>query len=179
MTKHTKTKGEQEQDINKIRRMLTKVGYIPYQRSTYAAVKGEVTDDIRNNNSPLLISRLLYAVYRWQGTYGNQMEAERNAQKVRELLLEMRKTQTSCYNFMVPKLALEILESPGHYHEVMINTETMPPSFWNWFLIGYDKCNRDEDKMLAYTRVYNASKMKMSKVSAKKRMREVFQDIVE
>lgn len=179
MTKHTKTKGEQEQDLNKIRRMLTKVGYIPYQRSTYAAVKGEVTDDIRNNNSPLLISRLLYAVYRWQGTYGNQIEAERNAQKVRELLMEMKRTQTSCYNFMIPKLALEILESPGHYHEIMINTETMPPSFWNWFLIGYNKCNRDEDKMLAYTRVYNASKMKMSKVSAKKRMRETFQDVVE
>lgn len=179
MTKHTKTKGEQEQDIRKIRHMLTKVGYIPYQRGTYASVKSEVTDDIRNNNSPLLISRLLYAVYRWQGTYGNQMEAERNALKVRELLIEMRRTQTSCYNFMIPKLALEILESPGHYHEVMINTETMPPSFWNWFLIGYKKCNRDEDKMLAYTRVYSASKMKMSKVPAKKKMRETFQDVVE
>ncbi len=176
ITKHTKTKGEQEADIRKIRRMLTKVGYIPYQRSTYASLKGEVTDDIRNNNSPLLISKLLYAVYRWQGTYGNQIEAEKNAKKVRELLLKMRKTEVSCYNFMIPKLALEILESPGHYHEVMVNTETMPPSFWNWFLIGYNKLGRDEDKLLAYTRVYNASKMKMSKVPAKKKMRETFQD---
>lgn len=179
MTKHTKTKGEQEQDILKIRRMLAKVGYIPYQRGTYASVKGEVTDDIRNNNSPLLISRLLYAVYRWQGTYGNQIEAEKNAKKVRELLLEMKKTQTSCYNFIIPKLALEIIQSPGHYHEVMINTETMPPSFWNWFLIGYNKSKRDEDKMLAYTRVYSASKTKMSKVPAKKKIRETFQDVVE
>jgi hypothetical protein len=179
MTRHTKTKGEQDQDILKIRKMLTKVGYIPYQRGTYTAVKSEVTEDIRNSNSPLLISRLLYAVYRWQGTYGNQREAEKNAKKVRELLIEMRRTQTSCFNFMIPKLALEILESPGHYHEVMINTETMPPSFWNWFLIGYNKCSRDEDKLLAYTRVYNASKMKMSKVPAKKRMRETFQDVAE
>ena len=159
--------------------MLTKVGYIPYQRGTYSAVKSEVTDDIRNNNSPLLISRLLYAVYRWQGTYGNQIEAERNAKNVRELMLEMRKTQTSCYNFMIPKLALEIIESPGHYHELMINTETMPPSFWNWFLIGYSKCKRDEDKMLVYTRVYNASRMRMSKIPAKKKMRELFRDVVE
>ena len=179
MTKHTKTKGQQEQDIQKIRRMLSKVGYIPYQRGTYASVKGEVTDDIRNNNSPLLISRLLYAVYRWQGTYGNQIEAEKNAKTVRELLLEMKKTQTSCYNFIIPKLALEIIESPGHYHEVMVNTETVPPSFWNWFLIGYNRCKRDEDKMLAYTRVYNASKMRMSKIPAKKKMRETFQDVVE
>lgn len=179
LTKHTKTKGEQEKDIEKIRRMLSKVGYIPYQRSTYASVKGEVTDDVRNNNSPLLISRLLYAVYRWQGTYGNQIEAEKNAKTVRELLLEMRKAQRSCYDFVIPKLALEIIESPGHYHEVMINTETMPASFWNWFLIGYKRCKKDEDKMLTYTRVYNASKMKMSAVPAKKKIREAFQDVVE
>ncbi len=179
MTRHTKTKGEQERDIKKIKRMLTKVGYIPYQRSNYAALKAEVTDDVRNNNSPLLISRLLYAVYRWQGTYGNQLEAERSARTVRDLLLEMRKTQTSCYNFVIPKLALEIIESPGHYHELIVNTETMPPSFWNWFLIGYNKCKRDEDKMLAYTRVYSASKTKMSKIPAKKKIRQTFQDVVE
>ncbi len=179
LARHTKTKNEQEQDIKKIRRMLSKVGYIPYQRAAYSSVKGEVTDDIRNNTSPLLISRLLYAVYRWQGTYGNQIEAEKNAKAVRELFLEMRKTQTSCFNFMIPKLALEILESPGHYHEVMINTETMPPSFWNWFIIGYERCRRDEDKMLSYTRVYNASKNRMSAVPAKKKMREIFKDVVE
>ena len=178
-TLHAKTKGEKEQDLQKIRRMLSKVGYIPYQRATYTSLKPEVTDDIRNNNSPLLISRLLYAVYRWQGTYGNQMKAEKCANRVRKLLLEMRKTQTSCFNFMIPKLALEIIESPGHYHEVMINTETMPPSFWNWFLIGYNKSKEDEDKMLAYTRVYSASKAKMSRIPAKKKMRETFKDVVE
>ena len=108
----------------------------------------------------------------------NQIEAEKNAKKVRELILEMRRTQVSCYNFLISKLALEIIESPGHYHEVMINTETVPPSFWNWFLIGYNRCKGD-DKLLAYTRVYNASKEKMSRVPAKKKMRETFQDMVE
>ena len=91
----------------------------------------------------------------------------------------MRKTQTSCFNFMIPKLALEIIESPGHYHGVMIKTETMPPSFWNRFLIGYNKSKEDEDKMLAYTRVYSASKAKMSRIPAKKKMRETFKDVVE
>ena len=38
--------------MQKIRRMLSKVGYIPYQRATYTSLKPEVTDDIRNNNSP-------------------------------------------------------------------------------------------------------------------------------
>ena len=33
--------------------------------------------------------------------------------------------------------------------------------------------------MLTYTRVYNASKMKMSAVPAKKKIREAFQDVVE
>ena len=179
MTRHTKTKNQQEQDIQKIRRMLGKVGYIPYQRGKYTDLKSEVTDDIRNNNSPLLISRLLFAVYRWQGTYGNQIEAEKAARNVRELILEMRRTQTTCYNFMISKLALEIIESPGHYHEVMVNTDTVPPSFWNWFLIGYNKCKRDDDKLLAYTRVYSASKARMSRVPAKKKMRETFQDVVE
>ncbi len=179
LNKHTKTRGEQEKDIQKIRRMLSGVGYIPYQRASYASVKGEVTDDIRNNSSPLLISRLLYAVYRWQGTYGNQMEAEKTATAVRSLLLEMKRTQRSCYNFIIPKLALEIIESPGHYHELIVNTETMPPSFWNWFLIGYNRSMRDEEKMLAYTRVYSASRRNMSKVPAKKKMRETFQNIVE
>ena len=70
---------------------------------------------------------------------------------------------------MIPKLALEIIESPGHYHEVMINTETMPPSFWNWFLIGYNKSKEDEDKMLAYTRVYSASKSENVENSGKEK----------
>lgn len=178
-TRHPKTKGEKEKDLQKIRRMLSRVGYIPYQRLTYASLKAEVKDDIENSNSPLLISRLLYAFYRWQGTYGNQIQAEKYAGRVKALLMEMRKTQTSCFNYMIPKLALEIIESPGHYHEIMINTETMPPSFWNWFLIGYNKNKKNDDKRLAYTRVYGASKARMAKVPAKKKIRETFADSVE
>ena len=179
LTRKTKTKGEQEADIEKVRRMLSKVGYIPYQKETYASIKNEVNDDIRSNNSPLLVSRLLYAVYRWQGTYGNQPEAEQAAQKVRELLLEMRQTEKSCYDYMIPKLALEIIESMGHYHEVIVNAETMTKSFWDWFLIGYGKCDRDEGKLLNYTRVYMASKNRMQKIPARKRLEELFDGIAE
>lgn len=179
LTLHDKTKGAVEADIEKIRRMLSKVGYIPYQRETYQSIKGEVNDDIRSNNSPLLLSRLLYAVYRWQGSYGNQIEAEKNARAVRELLMEMKKTQKSCYDFVIPKLALEIIESPGHYHEVIVNTETMPRSFWDWFLIGCGKCRRDDDKLLNYTRVYMANKASMSRIPARKKLDEIFNDIAQ
>lgn len=179
LTRHDKTKGAVEADIEKIRRMLREVGYIPYQKETYQSIKGEVNDDIRSNKSPLLISRLLYAVYRWQGSYGNQIEAEKNARTVRELLLELGATQKSCYDFIIPKLALEIIESPGHYHEVIVNTDTMPKSFWDWFLIGYGRCKRDDDKLLNYTRVYMASKANMSRIPARKKLSEVFNGIAE
>lgn len=176
LIKHTKTRGEQEKDIENIRKMLSKVGYIPYQRNSYRDLKREVSNDINDSNSPLLLSRLLDAVYKWQSKYGNQSAAEKAALKVRELLLEMKKTERSCYNFIIPKLALEIIESQGHYHEVIINTETMPASFWNWFLIGYNHCKRD-DAIITYTRVYSASKKKIAKLPVRQKMRQTFQNV--
>lgn len=176
LTKHTKTRGEQEKDMQHIHKMLGKVGYIPFQRNKYRDLKREVSYDMNDSNSPLLLSRLLDAVYKWQGSYGNQSSAEKAAQKVRELLLEMKKTQRSCYNFVIPKLALEIIESQGHYHEVIINTDTMPASFWNWFLIGYNNCKRD-DAIIAYSRIYSASKKKISKLPVRQQMRQTFQNV--
>ncbi|MCC8168955.1 MAG: hypothetical protein LIO59_00975 [Oscillospiraceae bacterium] len=176
LVKHTKTRGEQERDMENIHKMLAKVGYIPYQRNTYRDLKREVTNDMNDSNSPLLLSRLLDSVYKWQNKYGNQSATEKAAEKVRSLLLEMKKTERSCYNFIIPKLALEIIESQGHYHEIIINTETMPASFWNWFLIGYNRCKRD-DALIAYTRVYSASKKKISKLPIRQKMRETFQNV--
>lgn len=176
LVKHTKTRGEQERDMEKIHRMLTKVGYIPYQRKRYRDLSLEVANDMNDSNSPLLLSRLLDAVYKWQSKYGNQPAAEKAAIKVRDLLLEMKKTEKSCYEYIIPKLALEIVESQGHYHETIINTETMPASFWNWFLIGYNNCKRD-DAIIAYTRVYSASKKKISRLPIRKKMKETFQNV--
>ena len=176
--RHTvKEAEEQEKDLQKIRRMLGRVGYLPYQRGTYAKLREEVLDDVYSNPSPLLLSKLLYAVYRWQGTYGNQIDAEKCAVEVRDLIMQMRKEQTPVYNYVMPKLALEIIESPGHYHELIVNPETMNPGFWEWFLIGYLRSRADEDKMLTYTRVYTAGKDTIPRGNAKSRMQTVFQDI--
>lgn len=167
---------EVQQDSDKIRRLLTKVGYEPYQRNTYEAIKRDIMADIEDNRSPLLISRLLAAVYTWQGAYGNQRESQQQAEKIYKLLLELKAKEPQCYNYMIPKLALEIIESQGHYHDVMINTETMPPSFWNWFLIGFKRSKRDDKKLIAYTRVYAASKMKLNKLPIKNALRAAFQN---
>ena len=169
---------EVEEDSAKIRRLLTKVGYEPYQRNTYEVIKRDVMADVEDNRSQLLISRLLYEVYQWQGTYENQREAQIRAGKVRKLLLELKKKEPQCYNYMIPKLALEIVESQGHYHEVMINTDTMPVSFWNWFVIGFKRCRRDDKKMLAYIRIYTANKMKLSRLPVKGALRAAFQNEV-
>lgn len=177
VTKHTKTRKEQQEDIQRIRRMLQKVGYIPYQRKQYKDIRADVISDMNGSASPLLLSRLLDAVYRWQSSYGNQPQAEKAAQRVRKLMIEMRRTECSCFDYIIPKLALEIIDSPGHYHEIMINADTMPESFWNWFLIGYGKRRRDDDKMLTYMRVYSASKRRISRMSVNKRMRAAFKDV--
>ncbi len=171
-----KMPAEVEADSAKIRRLLTKVGYEPYQRNSYEVIKRDIMADIEDNRSPLLISRLLYEVYQWQGAYGNQREAQHRAEKIRKLLLELRKKEPQCYNYMIPKLALEIVESQGHYHEVMINTDTMPTSFWNWFIIGFKHCRRDDKKMLAYIRIYSSNKMKLSRLPVKGALRAAFQN---
>lgn len=178
LTKHKKTRGEEIEDMRRIKRMLKRVGYIPFTRTTYMDLKAEVTSDMLDNTSPLLLSRLLYAYYQWRGTYGNQAKAQDKAERVRALLLEMRHTQKSCYNFIIPKLALEIVETPGHYHEIMVSAETMPVSFWNWFLIGYSRCKNQDDKILNYTHVYDGSRVGLMKLpNLRKRLKMAFKNI--
>ena len=178
LTKHKKTKGEEEADLRKVKRMLSKVGYIPFGNTSYRDIKGEVNTDILDSMSPLLLSRLIYAYYQWRSTYGNQPKAKERAENVRELLLEMKRTEISVYNYVIPKLALEIVETPGHYHEVIINTDTMPQSFWNWFLIGHSKCANDDDKLLNYTRVYTANRKGLMKQPAVwRRIKAAFKEV--
>lgn len=176
IAKRRKMPQEVIEDSEKIRRLLTKVGYEPYQRNSYESIKRDIMADVEDNRSPLLISRLLAAVYTWQGAYGDQPEAQRLAERVKRLLLEMREKEPQCYCYMIPKLAIEIVESQGHYHEIMISTETMPDSFWNWFLIGAQKSRRDDKKMLAFFRIYNANKMKLSRLPIKDELRRTFKD---
>lgn len=171
-----KMPAEVEADSAKIRRLLTKVGYEPYQRNSYSDIKRDIMADVEDNRSPLLVSRLLATVYAWQGAYGDQREAQRLAEKIRKYILELREKEPQCYNYMISKLAIEILESPGHYHEIMVNTNTMPESFWYWFLMGAEKNRRDDKKQLAFIRVYENNKMKLQKLPIKPELRKHFKD---
>lgn len=177
LTKHTKTRGEQEADLVRIKQILNKVGYEPYQRGNYSNVRNEVRSDMERSVSPLLLSRLLNTYYSWKSCYGNQAQAKKYANQFKDLLLEMKKTQRTCYDYILPKLALEIIETPGHYHELMINMDTMTPTFWNWFLIGFKRCRRDDGKMLTYTRIYEANKAKMSRLPVRKKLRAAFGNV--
>ena len=176
IAKRKKLAPEVEEDTAKVKHMLTRVGYEPYQRNSYEILKREVMVDVEDKPSPLLVSRLLSTVYAWQGTYGDQAEAQRLADRIRRLIIEMRETQPQCYSYMIPKLAIEIVESQGHYHELMINTNTMPPSFWNWFLIGAKKARRNDKRMLAYVRIYEANKWQLNKLPVKNALRKIFKD---
>lgn len=176
IARRRKMPDEMERDTEKVKRMLTRVGYEPYQRNTYDMLKREVMADVEDKPSPLLVSRLLAAVYAWQGTYGDQSEAKRLAERIRRLITEMRESQPQCYNYMFPKLGIEIVESQGHYHDTIINTETMPDSFWNWFLIGAKRSRRNDKKMLAYMRIYEANKWKLNKLPVKNALRKLFKD---
>lgn len=167
---------EIEEDSKKIKHWLTRVGYEPFMRGNYESIKREVMADIDDNPSPFLISRLLCAFYMWQGAYGNQREAKRLAEKIARLITELREKEPQCYNYMISKFAIEIIESQGHYHELIINMKTVPDSFWNWFLIGAKRSKRDDKKMLSYIRVYEACKMKLNKLNVKNELRRVFRD---
>lgn len=174
LTKHKKTTGEEEKDMRKIKRMLSMVGYIPYYGKPYDSLRREVAADMENASSPLLLSRLLTAYYTWRDSYGNQAQSEKAAMKLKGLILELQRTEKSCYDYVFPKLGLEITESPGHYHEQIINTETVTPAFWNWFIIGFKNSLGDDDRILNYTRVYEANKRKLMRMPVIKRLREVF-----
>lgn len=174
VSERVKTKDEQENDIRRVRRMLAKVGYIPYKRNGYDVLRGDVKRDMNENRSPLLLSRLLEAYYRWKSDGENQVQAQKDAEKLSSLIKEMKNKEKTCYDFIIPKLALEITEADSHYHEIIINADTMPESFWNWFAIGYKHCKEDDITALNYIRIYEASKRRFLRMEAGKILREVF-----
>lgn len=174
VTECIKTKDEQENDIRRIKRMLAKVGYIPYKRNGYDALRSDVRRDMSESRSPLMLSKLLDAYYEWKSCKENQVQALRAAEKLSGLISEMRSKEKTCYDFIVPKLALEIAETDCHYHEVIINADTMPESFWNWFVIGYKRCGNNDITALNYIRIYEASKRKFLRMPAGKMLRETF-----
>ncbi len=172
-----KSPEEQAEDLTTVKYMLSKAGYVPYSGGSYADIKKEVITDITENKNPLLLSRLLGAYYDWATCGGRPQEAQKNAERVRELLCLMRETEPECYDFIIPKLALEIMDTYSHFHEIIINAETMPPSFWDWFLIGYRMAGKDMDIKTVYQRVYLSNKTKLLRVPARSRLRKEFRNI--
>lgn len=174
VTERVKTKDEQENDIRRIKRMLAKVGYIPYKRNGYDALRSDVRRDMSESRAPLMLSKLLDAYYEWKASKENQVQAMRAAERLSGLILKLRKEEKTCYDFIIPKLALEIAETDCHYHEVIINADTMPESFWNWFVIGYKRCGSNDITALNYIRIYEASKRKFLRMPVGKLLRETF-----
>ncbi len=163
LQKRRKSKEDSEKDIQKIKKMLTQVGYAPYQRATYNDLKFEVINEMTLSENPLLLVRLLDAVYQWQGSDGAVAQSEKYADRVAECIIEMKETETSLYNFIIPKLALEIMDSPGVCHEIMINSETMYEGFWQWFYIGFKRNKNFEAIRNNYKRVAEFSKSTLSR----------------
>ncbi len=162
LQKKRKSREEAEEDIQKIRKLLNTVGYAPYQRTTYKDVKYDIINEMNSKENPLLIARLLNAFYEWQGS-DSEVKSEKLALKISGLILELRETQNSCYNYVFPKLALEILDTPGLYHELMINPETMDEDFWYWFYIGYKRSLDNELISVNYKKVATENKTYLRK----------------
>ncbi len=168
-----KSAKEEADDLSRVRRMLKSVGYLPFERGKYLNLHTSVRADINENLNPLLLSRVLDAYYTWRASAGRQAASKYDAQRVAELLGELREKEREVYDFVIPKLALEIIESPGHYHDRIINPQTMPQSFWNWFVIGYSRCTAD-DAVINYNRIYLSHREELLRCDAAKQIREAF-----
>ena len=169
-----KTAEEQKEDLKRVKRMLTKVGYMPFERATYEHLKADVRADISDSLYPLLLSKVLNAYYNWRAAAGRQTVAHERAIEVGRLLCELREQEPYVYDFIIPKLAIEVIEAPGHYHEIIVNPDTMPESFWNWFIIGYNRCKPDDSKLLIYHRIYLSNKAALSALPIGSQINAVF-----
>jgi len=165
-----KNEVESAKDIMKIRQLLSQVGYTPFSKRSYGDIKLQITDEINQNDNPLMVARLLSNVYAWQSLEGQLNESKLTAEKIYDSIMELKTAEKSCYDYIFPKLGIEILNSPGHYHEIIINADTMEPEFWNWFLIAYNRNKNNEDRRLVYQRVYEASSRYLKNVAVKERL---------
>ncbi len=169
-----KSEDDERQDLARVKRMLKKVGYLPFERATYEHLRTDVRADISDSLYPLLLSKLLNAYYNWRAAAGRQVVARERAETVAKLILELRENEPMVYDYIIPKFALEVVESPGHYHELIVNTKTMPESFWDWFVIGYNRCKPDDKRLLIYHRIYLSNKAELSAMSMGGYINEVF-----
>lgn len=170
---------ESIKDVMRIRELLSQVGYMPFSKTSYRDIKYQVSNEMNKNDNPLMVARLLNAVYIWQSVEAQVSESKIAAERIYDLIMELKETERSCYDYIFPKLGIEILNSIGHYHEVIINADTMEPEFWNWFLLAYTRIRHDEDKRLTYRRVFEASSRYLKNVAVKERIERIIKNDVE
>ena len=174
ISKELKSEEKRKKDIVFVKKMLSDVGYVPFQRGKYQDLKFEVVNDIENNDDPLLLTRLLNAYYNWQMTE-LETESEQYAKEIKLLIMEMRNREKSCYNFVFPKLALEILSHQGgSFYDEIINYDTMDDSFWNWFYIGADKNKKNPPVFKNYEKVYKKNENSLRRLIVYKKLKPLF-----
>lgn len=176
--KKEKSDKEKAEDLALVRKMLKTVGYLPFERARYDHLRGTVRSDMSDRLNPLLLSKVLNAYYNWRSSAGHQTRAQKKAQILKDMLLRLRDEQRDIYNFVIPKLAIEIIESPGHYHDKIITPKTMPDTFWSWFVIGYMRCRPDDNKLLNYNRIYLTHKNELLKTSEGKDISRAFRFVI-
>lgn len=175
---HEKSESEEQDDIARVKRMLMKVGYLPFERGRYEHLRADVRADISSSLNPLMLSKVLNSYYSWRMSAGRQTAAHDRALKLRRGLEELRERQRALYDFIIPKLAIEIIEAPGHYHELIVNPDTMPESFWSWFIIGYNRCKPDDSKLLIYHRIYLSNRERLESLPIGAQIKETFKTAI-
>lgn len=172
-----KTRDEQNDDLERVKKMLRHIGYYPFEKSRYEHLRSTVRNDMSQNLNPLLLSRVLDAYYNWSAASGRQTKAKKKARILRDLIIELRMKEREVYDFIFPKLALEIIETTGHYHDKIISPKTMTNSFWHWFLIGYQRAADNEMLILNYNRIYLSHKEELLKTTAGRALKEAFSQV--
>ncbi len=175
-TSRLKTEREEKAFFNTLRRRLRDVGYTPYTGNTYLSLRQEIEEEYAKGATPSLFDRLMLAYYAWLDA--PPPEKYNTAAELRRLLLEIKKEQKTLYDFLIPKLALEIMDSPGERQEEIIDAQTMCPSFWNWFLIGYRRNCADPIKENVYSHVYLANRRQLASVPNRRALRREFSHAV-
>ncbi len=168
-----KSDEDAQSDHQKLLRWLNAVGYMPYGDTSYDDIRTEIIYEVETNPNPMSFALMMEAVYHWKDSSGNPMEAQSTAEYIRDAILHIKEYQPSLYCFVFPKLALELLESEGHYHDIIINADTMYPEFWTWFMIGYDKC-RDDQKKIIYEGIFDANKNYLASVPNRRALFRAF-----
>lgn len=171
-TSRLKTDREDKAFFDNLHRRLKLVGYTPYSGGSYTDLRMEIEEEAAKGRATSLFTRLMIEYYSWLDAV--PMEKKESARRVKNLLLRIKKEQPKLYDFLIPKFAIEVLDSQSNYQEEIITSETMCPSFWNWFLIGYRRKSDDVQTQNVYQHVYLANRSKLAQAPNRNLLRREF-----